>query len=233
MNRLGLPRRDLDRVAEDLIGVRLVLVMSHLARSEETDAPMNAAQRDAFADLLSRFPGVPASLANSSGIFLGSGFHFDLVRPGYAVYGGNPLPGRPSPMRQVVAMKARIVQVRDVDRGESVGYGATHCPTGPARIATVPIGYADGYRRSLGGRGRAYVEGRAVPVVGRVSMDLLTLDVSSLPARLVRPGTVVELIGSNATLDAVADAAGTIGYEILTGLGARVPRRYVRIPAGR
>ena len=229
MNRLGMPLRDFDRLAADGTFTRSppCLVMSHLARADEPGEAMNEAQRRLFAGVRRHLPGVPASFANSAGIFLGAQYHHDLARPGYAIFGGNPLHPRPSPMHHVIELKAKIIQVRSVDRGESVGYGAAHRPSGPALIATLVVGYADGVRRSLGGRGVAYVGDRAVPIVGRVSMDLVTLDVSTLPPMEVSVGTEVELIGAHNTIDRIADAAGTIGFEILTGLGRRVPRSYV------
>jgi len=229
MNRLGLPPGEADIVAADparLAGIELALVMSHLVASEEASNPINARQLAAFAKTRARFPGLRASLANSSGVFLGSEYHLDLVRPGVALYGGNPLPGQPNPMVQTIELKAKIVQVRSIDRGESVGYGATHIAASPARIATVPVGYADGYPRSLSGRGTALVQGVRVPVVGRVSMDLITLDVTALAADAARPGTTVTLLGGALDVDAVGETAGTISYEVLTRLGQRYHRVY-------
>jgi alanine racemase len=170
-------------------------------------------------------------LVATAGIALGRDYHFDLVRPGYGLYGGNPVAGA-APMRPVVRLAARILQVRRVDTPETVGYGAAHRVTGPARIATVPVGYADGYRRDLGGRGFAVIGGQRVPVVGRISMDLTTIDVTEVPEDASGPGDWVELIGPHVTIDTVAGWAGTIGYEMLTALGRRVPRRYIGGTAG-
>ena len=169
----------------------------------------------------SRLPRAGASFANSSGIFLGADYHFDLARPGIAVYGGNPLPGTPNPMAQVIRLQGKILQVRDVDTPQTVGYGATHRFAGPARVATVGVGYADGFLRSLSNSGSGFIGDIEAPIVGRVSMDLITLDVTSVPEDQCAPGGRVDLIGPHNPVDAVGDAAGTISYEILTSLGTR------------
>jgi len=229
MNRLGLPPAELDQLADDpkrLVGVELWLIMSHLACADETDHPMNRRQLGRFRAALDRLPHCRASLAASSGIFLGREFLFNTVRPGVALYGANPTPGAPNPMAQVIRLQGRILQVRDVDRGETVGYGATHRFTRPRRIATVSVGYADGFLRSLSNRGSAAMGGVTAPIVGRVSMDLLTLDVSAAPPESARPGAMVELIGPSRSIDDVAAEAGTIPYEILTALGPRYERHY-------
>lgn len=231
MNRLGLEPGQFEQLAREpglLQGIDPVLVFSHLACADIPGHPLNAAQLAAFQGLRALFPGVPAALANSSGIFLGSEYCFDLVRPGAALYGINPLTSAPNPMEPVVRLVAEVIQVRRVDAPSSVGYGAEHAVTGPSRIATIAVGYADGYPRSLGnGRGQALVDGERVPVVGRVSMDLITLDVSSLAEHRVRPGTEAILLGPEIDPDAVGGAAGTIGYEILTRLGPRYRRVYI------
>ncbi len=230
ISRLGLPPDELERLAaepERLAGIDLRLVMSHLACAEEPDNPMNAAQADEFDAGRARLAAAPASLANSSGVFLGPRFHYDLVRPGAALYGVNPTPGAANPMTQVVRLEVQLLQVRAVDSPRTVGYGATHRIARPSKIATVAMGYADGYLRSLSGRGQCHLDGVAVPVVGRVSMDLVTLDVSEVPPEAARPGAVVEVIGERHPVDAVAQEAGTIGYEILTSLGRRYHRRYL------
>ena len=229
MTRLGLLEHEAAALATDpsrLAGIELTLLMSHLVASEESAHPLNRQQLDRFHRLLGQFPPLPASLANSSGIFLGPEYHFAMVRPGVALYGVNPLPGRPNPMAQVVHLQGRILQVHRVDSARTVGYGATHLTSGPARIATVGAGYADGYLRSLGNRGFASVGGVRVPVVGRVSMDLITLDVSALAPGEAAPGTLVDLIGGGVDIDALADAAGTNAYELLTRLGPRYRRVY-------
>jgi alanine racemase len=148
------------------------------------------------------------------------------VRPGAALYGINPQPGSPNPLRQVVSLQARIVQLRTVQAGDVVGYGARYIADGPRRIATIAIGYADGWLRSLTNRGFAFIDGVRVPVAGTVSMDSITLDVSGIPEHRLAPGLSVELLGAHQHVDEVAAQAGTIGYEVLTRLGARFHRVY-------
>jgi alanine racemase len=230
MNRLGLGENDALALAEDKDALRAfsdVLVMSHLVVSEEPENPINAAQLAAFERIRARFPKAKASLANCSGIFLGHKYHFDLARPGYALYGGNPTPGKPNPMRHAVQLLARIIAVRDVDKAGTVGYGATARIGAGGRIATIAVGYADGYLRSLSNRGEAWIGPHRAPLIGRVSMDLVTLDVSSVPPEACQVGAFAELIGANVPIDDIADRAGTNGYEILTSLGPRYHRSYL------
>lgn len=230
MSRLGLPRDELDALADDprpLSRFPATLLMSHLACADTPDHAANAMQLEAFRTAVRRLPAAPTSFANSSGIFLGRAFHGDVARPGAALYGVAPAPGTPNPMRQVVRLLGKILQVREIDRGQSVGYGATFVAARRTTIATVAVGYADGFLRSLSNSGKGVIDGRPVPIVGRVSMDLITLDATGLPSHLVRPGETVELIGPERPVDAVAADAGTIGYEILTSLGARYHRVYV------
>lgn len=230
MNRLGLAMADAEALAEDGDALRAfsdVLVMSHLVVSEEPEHPLNAGQLADFQRLRARFPKAKASLANSSGIFLGHGYHFDLVRPGHALYGGNPTPGKPNPMRHAVQLLARVIAVREVDKAGTVGYGATARIGAGGRIATIAVGYADGYLRSLSNRGEAWIGPHRVPLIGRVSMDLVTLDVSSVPPEDCQVGDFAELIGAHSGVDDVAERAGTNGYEILTSLGHRYHRSYL------
>ncbi len=230
MSRLGLSPAEIGLLTEDphrLDRVALSYVMSHLACAEQPDHPLNAEQLARFRLLRRKLPAVPASLANSSGIFLGLDYHFDLVRPGAAVYGIAPVAGRPNPMRQVVRLHGRLIQVRQIEAGSTVGYGATWRANGPRRIATVSVGYADGFPRSLGDGGSAFIGANEVPLVGIVSMDTATFDVSNVPPDMLQPGGLIELIGDRNPLDAVARRAGTIGYEILTRLGHRYHRRYI------
>lgn len=232
MNRLGLDRAETARLAAEpdrLSGVEVVYLMSHLACAEEADHPMNAAQLAAFRAARQTLRALPggASFANSSGIFLGPDYRFDLVRPGAALYGVNPTPDKPNPMAQPVHLQGRIIQLRDVDRPMTVGYGATHSVARKGKIITVSVGYADGYLRSLSNRGSARIGAVSLPVLGRVSMDLITLDASDAPDAAVRPGALVDLIGPGHDIDALADEAGTTGYEILTSLGHRYARRYI------
>ncbi|MFO0998610.1 MAG: alanine racemase [Alphaproteobacteria bacterium] len=231
MSRLGLPEDEVERLAGDpgrLGGIDLRYVMTHLACPEESNHPMNEAQLAAFNAVRARLPKMRASLAASSAIFLGPRYHFDLARPGVALYGANPTPDRPNPMRPTITLEAPILQLREIDPPRTVGYGAAHRVARRTKIATIAIGYADGYLRSLSGRGLCHIAGHRVPVVGRVSMDLTTLDVTEVPASLIEPGRLVEVVGPNHPVDAVAEEAGTIAYEILTGLGSRYRRRYVR-----
>lgn len=229
MNRLGLGPGELATLQAEpdrLDGIDIALWISHLACSEEAEAAMNAEQLDRFTAALARLPSAPASLANSSGIFRGPGFHFQLLRPGAALYGINPTPGQANPMRDVVRLTAPVLQVREVEAGMTVGYNATRRFAQKTRVATLALGYADGYYRSASNRGMVYIAGRPAPVVGRVSMDLITVDIGDLPVDAVKPGDRADIIGPHNPVDAVAAQAGTIGYEILTSLGARYHRRY-------
>ncbi|MBV9555390.1 MAG: alanine racemase, partial [Alphaproteobacteria bacterium] len=225
-NRLGLAVDDLSANADCIRTVGAAGLIGHLACADDPAHPLNESQRERFVAARRLLPELAGSLAASSGIFLGRDYHFDEVRPGAALYGVNPTPGRANPMRPVVRLAARIVQVREIDRGESVGYGAAHVMAGPGILATAAIGYADGWPRSLSQRGCGWLAGIKVPLLGRVSMDLATFDVSAAPPHAVHPGALIELIGDRYTVDDVAADAGTIGYEILTALGARHHRVY-------
>lgn len=235
MARLGLTLRDFDALADELRGERSIrwrALISHLACADVPAHPLNETQRTRFAAIRARLPGVKASLAASSGIFLGSDFHFDLVRPGAALYGVNPQSGGPNPLHPVVRLHGKIVQIHDVDRGETVGYGAAHVMQAPGRLATVAVGYADGWLRSLSHRGYGRIAGKRVPLLGRVSMDLVTFDVSAVDPACACPGDSIELLGEEYGIDAAAADAGTIGYEMLTALGNRYHRVYRGGPAG-
>lgn len=230
MSRMGLAPADVDRLLADPAWqdeMKPVLVMSHLACADEPAHPVNASQRERFAALRARFAGIPGSLANSSAVFLGPDYRHDLVRPGAALYGINPQPALDNPLRQAVSLRARVVQSRSVQAGDIVGYGARYVADGPRRIATIGIGYADGWLRSLSCRGHAYIDEVRVPFAGNVSMDSITLDVTGIAEDRVQPGCEVELLGSRQTVDDVAREAGTIGYEVLTGLGSRFHRQYL------
>ena len=236
LNRLGLSAAEVEVLAARLnqIGGRLdiKLVMSHLACADEPDHDKNAAQRSVLNRLRALLPAAPASLAASDGIMLGPEFHFDLVRPGYALYGGQALKTRPAPIKPVIEVYSRVLQVRDVAPGETVGYSATYRAEGPRRVAIIAAGYADGYFRHLsaasGATGGAVAfGGRLAPVVGRVSMDLITADVTGLDGPAVERGHWAELIGPTITLEDMGAAAGTIGYEVLTRLGRRFHRVYL------
>ncbi|TXG00812.1 alanine racemase [Massilia arenae] len=234
MSRMGLAPFDLDRLRQDpawLEGIDLRLLMSHLACADVPAHPLNERQRQRFDEVRALFPGVPASLANSSGVFLGSAWHFDLLRPGCALYGINPQPGHANPLAQAVSLAARVVQLRTVAAGDIVGYGARYVAPGERRIATIAIGYADGWLRALTGHSQAFVDGVAVPFAGTVSMDSITLDVTGIPEARIAPGQTVDLLCPQQTVDEVAGQAGTIGYEVLTRLGGRFARRYLGLPA--
>lgn len=231
MNRLGLDGREMDRVADDptsLDGIDWRYAISHLAIADEADHPMNAQQLARFRSMRARLPvAMKASLANSSGIFMGSEFHHDLGRPGIALYGGRPAADRDNPMLCPIRIEGRVLQIRTVEPGWTVGYGASWRAARETRIATVAAGYADGYLRSLSSAGRVAVGGRLCDVVGRVSMDSITVDVTDLPEADAAPGGMVEVLGPTVTPDSMADAGGTIGYELLTALGSRYIRHYV------
>jgi alanine racemase len=229
MTRLGLNPSDL--VSIDTERLKPALVMSHLACAEDPHHPKNGAQLRAFELALTRFPGVTASLANSAGMLLGSAYRFDLVRPGVAIYGGRPSPfggWRPEP---VVTFEARVAQLRAASAGDTIGYGAVRTLKRSTRIAVAAAGYADGYMRAAGSSdmregGVAYIRGVLAPVLGRVSMDLVAFDVTELPDGAVAAGEWIELLGPNVSVDMLAKAAGTIPYEILTGIGRRARRVY-------
>jgi alanine racemase len=225
MARLGLPPEEVAILIAErkrLDGIELKFIMSHLACADDPDAAFNEVQRAHFETLASHFPNLPRALDNSGGAFLKRG-HFNMVRAGIALYGGAPQSG-PNPMRAVVALEARISQLRNIPAGAGVGYGMTHRCDRPTQIAAIPVGYADGWPRHLGNAGSAFIEGIRVPIVGRVSMDSITLDVTDVPDIFLYPGAPVELIGPHQTIDAVAADAGTISYEILTQLGQRYHR---------
>lgn len=211
---------------ELLDGLKLRHVMSHLASADDLTSDQPEAQLRKFRTQRQMFNDVPASLANSAGVFRGAEFHFDLVRPGIALYGGAPIEGQPNPMEQTVVLESPIVQYKDVAPGAQVGYGATYEVTRPERHATLTVGYADGYLRSKSNSGQVWVGGCLCPIVGRVSMDLTIVDVTDVPAEYIYLGAPVEVIGDNRPIDEVADAAGTIANELLTELGSRYDTQY-------
>lgn len=229
MARLGLSPEELQTVSADrhfLDGITLTLVMSHLSWAEIPEHPANAEALGRFRVARAMLPPAPASFANSSGLFLGPDYHFDLLRPGAALYGLCPQPGKPNPMRPVITLRGKVIQTRELSAGTPVGYNGRYVCHSQGRIATVGVGYADGFLRCLGNKASAAIRGQAVPIVGAVSMDLITLDISGLPFE-VSPGELVDLIGGEAgSPDVVATQAGTIGYEILTSLGGRYFRSY-------
>jgi alanine racemase len=244
LNRLGMSQAEWQQLARrgDILGaLDVTLLVSHLACADEPGHAMNDRQREAFAAVQALFPGVRSSLANSPGT-LSAGYACDLVRPGIALYGGNPFSNRSNPMRPVVRLYATTLQVRDVPAGDSVGYNATWTARRPSRIAILGAGYADGMPRALSSKplhdgadmtaaeaALVYIGGQFAPVAGRVSMDLMAIDVTDVDPALVRRGTRAELIGDHVTLDDIARWSGTTPYEILTRLGSRFARLYSTI----
>jgi alanine racemase len=234
MNRLGITIDEAVAIAPRLQSENhgFTLLMSHLACAEMPDHPMNDRQTRLFREIRIMYRGVSSSLANSSAICLGGTMFCDLVRPGIALYGGNPAPWGKNPMHPVVELKGRIIQVRTINKGESVGYGATFVAGGPARLAVVAVGYGDGFLRSAAAvhRGKSAAEviiaGKRCPIAGSVSMDLLTVDVTDLPEGAARRGGLATLIGDGMSIDDLAAAMGTISYEVLTSLGRRYHRVY-------
>lgn len=240
-NRLGLPLEDALFLADDVTrpaSFDPVLVLSHLACADTPSSPMNKAQLESFQQLVTAFEGVESSLSASAGIFLGADYHFDLTRPGIALYGGEAVNGMANPMRAVAKAQARILQIRDAKEGQTVSYGGSLRLARASRLAIAAVGYADGYHRSLSGSGiplremgpgvaYGFINGYKVPVAGRVTMDLTIFDVTDVPPSAIRAGDYIELFGPNMPVDDVARAAGTIGYEMLTGLGLRYEREYL------
>ena len=233
LSRLGLPPSELSVFAAEArqgVGFNLVLVMSHLACAESPASPLNAEQLSRFRAALAMLPPAPASLASSGGILLGRDYVFDLVRPGIALFGGNPQVGVPNPFAVAARLTGRVLQVRRVDKGDSVGYGATFRVERPTTLVTVALGYADGLMRALGNKGAGAIAGQKLPIVGRISMDLVTLDATDLPPAAVVPGADVEFLGDTVRLEEVAAAANPAAYDILTSLGRRVRRVYEAAP---
>jgi alanine racemase len=234
MNRLGfrLNEASIVRRMIDEVGYQPQMIMSHLACADLPQHEKNRAQLALFSAALAQFPGIPASLANSAGTMTSREMHFQMVRPGIALYGGRAVQGRKNPMLPVVRLEAPILQIRDARTGESVGYGATHTLTRDSRLAIVAIGYADGFLRALSATnqhagGRVYCRGRVAPVVGRVSMDMCIVDITDFGSDVPLPGEMVEVLGTHIGVDDQADPAETIGYEILTALKGRYSRNYI------
>jgi alanine racemase len=234
MNRLGLSAmetEDLINHIESLGNIDVQTIMTHFACADDKDHPLTQTQADRFVTIALKFekyfPKASKSLANSSGLFRNDDFHLDMVRPGYALYGGNPTPENANPMQRVVDLSVRILQVRACKKGETIGYGAGHKFTQDTQTATVALGYADGFLRSHSGQGQVYWQGQPCPVLGRVSMDAVTIDLSQIEGALPTQGDQIEILGPNQSVDDIANAAGTIGYEVLTSLGARYRRLYV------
>lgn len=234
MHRLGLPPEDGAALVSDmghLRGLDVIIVMSHFACADEKFHPLTDTQYERFRTFAAHFPRAQKSLANSSGIFRSRDFHYDMVRPGMALYGLNPTPEVQNPMNPVVKLEVRILQTRPVKKGDTIGYGATHTFREAGLTATAALGYADGFHRAHSGKARLYWNGLACPVVGRVSMDLVAVDLSNLKGPLPQPGDYLEVLGPHQDADQLAQSAGTIGYEMLTSLGPRYRRVYLPVRA--
>lgn len=229
MSRLGVPVEEREALAAELAGqgtVEILFIMSHLASADEMDSYQNDDQLAEMKRIAEEFRGLDVCFANSGGIFLGKTYHGVLARPGIALYGGAPTAGEANPMEPVVRLDVAVVQTRTVPAGAKVGYSGTHIADSKTRLATIAAGYADGLPRSLSGRGAVYYQGTRLPIVGRVSMDSITVDITALPEGTLRLGSLVEVLGPHQTLEDVARDAGTISYEILTSLGDRYHQQY-------
>lgn len=242
MNRLGMGMAEAEKLSRSLgetdengtifDDCTVSLVMSHLACADEPYHSLNTQQLDRFRAIRALFPDCPASLANSAGIFLGPDYHFDLMRPGIALYGGQAVGNHPNPMKPVVTLTSRILDIRYVPKDQSVSYGAAQVTKRESRVGILSAGYADGYLRSAGSTdsktgAHVWLKGYSAPIIGRVTMDLIMVDLTDLPNGLAKRGMKVELFGPNIAIDDVAASAGTIGYELLTSLGARALRHYL------
>lgn len=230
MTRLGLSQTEISAISASMELPKNIMIMSHLACANTPDHPKNAEQLTRFKEAFSCFPNARASLCNSAGLFLPQEFHFDIARTGCALYGINPLDNNKkgeNTVENVVTLSAPIVQIRSLDRDENIGYGATAAAPAGSRIAIVGMGYADGYSRLLGNKGFAYINGHKVAVVGRVSMDLIALDISKISEENLKNVSKAEFINDKQTVDDIARDCNTIGYEVFTSIGARVKREYV------
>ncbi|MCH9807325.1 MAG: alanine racemase [Alphaproteobacteria bacterium] len=238
LNRLGLSAPEIHKLAANshlLDRLDVKLVMSHLACADEPHNPKNAQQLSVFQILLPLLPSVPLSIAASDGLMLGPNFHFEMVRPGYAIYGGQASPDRQSPVAPALEVHARVLQVRDVAPGQTIGYSATFHPDRLTRLAVIAAGYADGYLRHLSAadgetRGHVAIAGQLCPIVGRVSMDLITVDITDLEDVEVKRGQWAQIIGPHITIEDIGRSSGTIGYEVLTRLSPRFTRVYLGGP---
>lgn len=230
MNRLGMIDTEMQHIIDKpdlLVGLELQYIISHLSASEIVDDPYNLQQLKKFKHYLKYFPKVKASLANSSSIFLGKEYHFDLIRPGAALYGINPLGNTfKNPMHNPIRLTAPIIQLQELPPESYIGYNMTFKTNSNRLIATLPLGYADGYPRAFSNCGVVVIDSHSAPVVGRVSMDSITVDVTELPPNKIFLGQQAEIIGNYCTLDKIANIINTIGYEILTLLGSRYKRVY-------
>jgi len=230
MNRLGLGSTETKKLVEDLSilkPINVQAIMSHFSCADEKDHPLTTKQAKLFKQIAQHFPKSKKSLSNSPGLFRDNAYHYDIIRPGYSLYGGNPTPETNNPMNNVVSLNAAILQIRECEKGESIGYGATHSFSEKTRTATVALGYADGFLRSGSSKAVLYYNNQPCPVLGRVSMDLTSIDISHIKGKQPKQGEAIEILGPNQDIDDLAETAGTIGYEVLTALGARYKREYI------
>ncbi len=237
MGRLGFRMSDIERVKNliEKVGFAPQMIMSHFACADRPAHEKNRTQLAFFKSLITHFPNIPASIANSAGLMNGQENHFQLVRPGISLYGGRAVNGRKNPMSPVVKLEVPLLQIIEGKTNDTIGYGASYTLEKDSQIAILAHGYADGFLRSLSGTnrrhgGRVLISGKILPVVGRVSMDLIAVDVSDLYGKLPNSGDMVEILGKTITVDDQADLAGTIGYEILTSLKGRYKRCYIPPP---
>lgn len=226
MNRLGIGPEELTQAASALKDVSLALVMSHLACASDVQHEFNATQLRRFVDAATLFPRAPRSLASTGGALISADYHFDLIRPGIGLYGSGGLDADNPKLSIAAKIEAPILQVRSVEPGETFGYGATFTAAQKMRTATIALGYADGYLRSLSGRGYGFLGGAKRPILGRVSMDLIIIDVTGCAE--AQPGVMVEFLGPNAPIDEIAALAGTAPYELLTTFAGTVRKMGVR-----
>ena len=237
MRRLGFGASEAAHVAQLCRQIEPILILSHFVSAQIEDSDLNIKQLSQFDVIRRHFPNIAASMANSSAVFLSQRPHFDLLRPGYALYGGNPTPAVKNPMQSVIKLHARILVVRDIEAGDCVGYDATWIASRPSKIATLAIGYADGLHLSASGHNnkpaaKAFMNGHYYPYIGRVSMDYIVIDVTDAPDGSVKRGDFVELLGPHISIEDFAAAANVIGYEVLTRLGARYTRQYIEEDLG-
>lgn len=229
LHRLGFDDAEVEKLIESptsMEGLDIRVIMSHLACSDDPLQEKNRIQRARFEKHIKRLPKTEYSIANSSGIYLGSDYHYDILRPGAALYGVNPTPDDENPIRQVITLQAPVLQTRHIKSGESIGYGITYTANAPHRIATLAIGYADGILRCSGNVAHAYFEQYTLPIIGRVSMDLIMVDITETPEGLIHTDSLITFVDANHTVGELARASDTIGYEILTRLGRRYTREY-------
>ena len=234
MNRLGFRLNEASAVRQRVepLGYAPQMVMSHLACADTPNHEKNRTQLALFGSILNQFPGIPASLANSAGLMTGRDYHFQMVRPGIALYGGRAVNGRKNPMAPVVTLHVPILQIKEARTGETVGYGASHALSRDSRLAVLSHGYADGFLRSLSASntrpgGKVVIRGKVCPVIGKVSMDQITVDITELGPDIPSPGEGAEVLGNLLDVDDLGDAGGTVGYEILTSLKGRYNRNYI------